>query len=498
MKRRLQNSPDQTWVRILCPSRWFPGLCLFLGLCLLVATPSPGYDGELRWEPSPDVVDGYLVYYGTSVYSIATHDVGNRTFCALDELEIIPGSTCYFLVTAYLGGAESDASNLVSSYFPGEDGQSTTTTILDQNETTTTTSAASGPDTSTTTTSVAPAPPPSDNGSIGSDSDGDGIDDAIDICPGVYNPEQVDTDGDGIGDDCQVEPSSTTTTAVSTSTGGGGGYVSAPSDPGIDLTAAPSVLEFQPGDTARAFTLTTETGSDVDWKISTIYYTDGKGWISSLSPESGTVAQDSPAQCLVAVDPAEMAPGLYEAKITFSGDDETVSGRVLLHVAPPPVTEDGEGFSLERECDDDLFCNGVAYCRNGMCLAGSLPCGPDEVCDEGSDRCLPARRLVPVRMPGSFRRPAITRTRQARVLLFSTAPMHFAPDAGTLDLSGPESDARGVAVSGVRIAGHVALVELSIARFASPGQWHLSLQSTVEDFEAQQYFEIISVPFRVR
>ncbi len=36
----------------------------------------------------------------------------------------------------------------------------------------------------------------------GTDSDGDGVADADDNCPGVHNPDQFDTDGDGVGDAC--------------------------------------------------------------------------------------------------------------------------------------------------------------------------------------------------------------------------------------------------------------------------------------------------------
>lgn len=38
------------------------------------------------------------------------------------------------------------------------------------------------------------------------DVDGDGVDDAIDNCPGVYNPDQTDTDDDQIGDLCDNCP----------------------------------------------------------------------------------------------------------------------------------------------------------------------------------------------------------------------------------------------------------------------------------------------------
>ncbi|GFD91574.1 hypothetical protein KUL154_03070 [Alteromonas sp. KUL154] len=37
----------------------------------------------------------------------------------------------------------------------------------------------------------------------GLDTDNDGIDDACDNCPSIYNPDQLDTDGNGIGDACE-------------------------------------------------------------------------------------------------------------------------------------------------------------------------------------------------------------------------------------------------------------------------------------------------------
>jgi Thrombospondin type 3 repeat len=41
---------------------------------------------------------------------------------------------------------------------------------------------------------------------IGHDEDGDGVDDACDVCPHVANPTQGDGDGDGVGDPCDPQP----------------------------------------------------------------------------------------------------------------------------------------------------------------------------------------------------------------------------------------------------------------------------------------------------
>ncbi len=41
---------------------------------------------------------------------------------------------------------------------------------------------------------------------VGHDEDGDGIDDACDVCPFVADPAQLDSDGDGVGDACDPFP----------------------------------------------------------------------------------------------------------------------------------------------------------------------------------------------------------------------------------------------------------------------------------------------------
>ena len=55
-----------------------------------------------------------------------------------------------------------------------------------------------------------PLEPPDDavlcSSAVGHDEDGDGIDDACDVCPHVVDRAQLDSDGDTIGDACDPEP----------------------------------------------------------------------------------------------------------------------------------------------------------------------------------------------------------------------------------------------------------------------------------------------------
>jgi len=41
---------------------------------------------------------------------------------------------------------------------------------------------------------------------VGHDEDGDGIDDACDGCPHIFDPDQIDSDGDGVDDVCDPNP----------------------------------------------------------------------------------------------------------------------------------------------------------------------------------------------------------------------------------------------------------------------------------------------------
>ena len=69
-----------------------------------------------------------------------------------------------------------------------------------------------------------------------SDQDGDGVEDGIDNCPEVFNPDQADTDGDGIGDVCEGDVTPPIVSAVVPNPDGANGWhVTAPVVIGWDV-----------------------------------------------------------------------------------------------------------------------------------------------------------------------------------------------------------------------------------------------------------------------
>ena len=88
---------------------------LVLGSILFV--PISAFAGRisLAWDPSPDAVTGYRVYYGPSPNPRVTgtaETLGHQTTATI--LKLSQGVTYYFVVTAYSSGGESGPSNEVS------------------------------------------------------------------------------------------------------------------------------------------------------------------------------------------------------------------------------------------------------------------------------------------------------------------------------------------------------------------------------------------------
>jgi hypothetical protein len=111
-------------------NRFFIPLMLYISILYLVTTVQAA-QVELKWEPSPSQVAGYVIYYGTSSKGNAQHpddftyefsevienpDATSVTLAALPD-----GETYYFAATAFdSDGEESDFSNEVSTMIGSE------------------------------------------------------------------------------------------------------------------------------------------------------------------------------------------------------------------------------------------------------------------------------------------------------------------------------------------------------------------------------------------
>jgi hypothetical protein len=84
---------------------------------LMITAPSSG-TATLTWDPETDLsVSGYKAYVGTSSNAYgAPVDIGNVTTYQIVNLQ--PGTTYYFAVTAYNSAGESGYSNEVSKSIP--------------------------------------------------------------------------------------------------------------------------------------------------------------------------------------------------------------------------------------------------------------------------------------------------------------------------------------------------------------------------------------------
>lgn len=133
---------------------------------------------------------------------------------------------------------------------------------------------------------------------VGHDEDGDGVDDACDLCPQrVPDGAPVDGDGDGIGDECDVSPLAQTREAFDPFTG-------ARSDVWAMMNAT------YVGDAVRFDNLTSGNGA----------YMAGTPGRETFEI-TGNLVQSDPAQSLVSVSINNSANGAYYCELFDGGAD---------------------------------------------------------------------------------------------------------------------------------------------------------------------------------
>lgn len=106
---------------------------------------------------------------------------------------------------------------------------------------------------------------------------------------------------------------------------------------GPELTLSRSMLFFLDSETTeQTFTITNEGAESLSWQIdpADIEYRGTEGWITSVSPLSGTVpTADDESTVTVVIDRGELGPGIYRAIVPITSNGGTRNVNVFMLVS---------------------------------------------------------------------------------------------------------------------------------------------------------------------
>jgi endo-1,4-beta-D-glucanase Y len=93
----------------------------------------------------------------------------------------------------------------------------------------------------------------------------------------------------------------------------------------------------------------------------------------------------------------------YSANSEADYDEVRIFRKVLtpLEIAALFSERDPAGeCATSADCNDNVYCNGIETCLDGVCQAADAPCATDESCDEQADTCNPVDLLTHLPLDG--------------------------------------------------------------------------------------------------
>lgn len=156
----------------------------------------------------------------------------------------------------------------------------------------------------------------------------------------------------------------------------------------------------------------------------------------------------------------------------------------------------------DGDCDDGLYCNGEEQCIDGICTAGSAPCGTDQVCNEGLQTCDTNSDITVIRAPTinyKLCKPVFLPKRRTWLLLKADQMVDVTGEDYTVTIEGAGTEYTGVEFDPNRPIIQFGLyiwVPVWITRDATEGIWRVVITPSLS-IPSDEYSEIIESTFSV-
>jgi hypothetical protein len=152
--------------------------------------------------------------------------------------------------------------------------------------------------------------------------------------------------------------------------------------------------------------------------------------------------------------------------------------------APPPPE-----CTIDVDCDDGIFCNGMEKCRNGSCEKGVNPCDAVQICRENTAQCWSSVSVTGLCMQNTVLRPIIRAKKYPWLFVYCQEGNHFIPGLSTIEVVGSGLSFQGVTIDTRRKAvaiGKLIIIPVCIEKGASTGRWNIKMKTEIANAAVEE------------